>query len=137
MKLRIMVLIVDGNPKIVAHARRNLCYLTCLRHLIRPRAVSNQNFSSDNIYFPSCVRNLFWVNNLFNYHVKDIVLPQKNNPIFPIVHLQYVFILREILAPNPDQTIKTKKSTFRWLCSQEGGCINAVILNWITYHRAY
>ena len=30
-----MVLILDVNSEIGAHARRNLCYLICLRHLLR------------------------------------------------------------------------------------------------------
>ena len=30
-----MVLILDGNPEIGAHVRSNLCYLICLRHLIK------------------------------------------------------------------------------------------------------
>ena len=34
-----MVLMFDGNSKICAHVRNNLCYLICLRHLISSRAV--------------------------------------------------------------------------------------------------
>ena len=34
-----MVLILDGYTEIGAHVRSNLCYLTCLRHLIIPKVV--------------------------------------------------------------------------------------------------
>ena len=37
-----MVLVSDGNSEIGVHVRRNICYLICLRHLIRPRAVTNR-----------------------------------------------------------------------------------------------
>ena len=40
-----MVLIIDGNSKIGAHVRNHLCYLTCLRHLITTKTVSNRTFS--------------------------------------------------------------------------------------------
>ena len=36
-----MVLISDGNLEIGAHVRSNICYLICLRNLIRSRAVTN------------------------------------------------------------------------------------------------
>ena len=39
-----MVLILDGNLDKGAHVSNNLCYLTWLRHLIRPRAVTIQIF---------------------------------------------------------------------------------------------
>ena len=39
-----MVLILDGNLDKGAHVSNNLCYLTWLRHLIRPRAVTNRIF---------------------------------------------------------------------------------------------
>ena len=32
----------DGNSKIDAHVRRNLCYLICLRHSIKSKAVTNR-----------------------------------------------------------------------------------------------
>ena len=38
-----MVLILGGNSEIGAHSRRSLCYLICLRHLIRSR-VTNRIF---------------------------------------------------------------------------------------------
>ena len=41
-----MALILDGNAEIVVHARSNLCYLICLRHLIRSKAGTNWIFSS-------------------------------------------------------------------------------------------
>ena len=37
----IMVLLLDGNPEIGA-IRSNLCYLICLGHLIRLKAVTNR-----------------------------------------------------------------------------------------------
>ena len=37
-----MVLILDGNFELAAHVRSNLCYLICLRHLIRSKAVKNR-----------------------------------------------------------------------------------------------
>ena len=37
-----VVFILDGNLEIGAHVRSNLCYLTCLRHLIRSKAVTNR-----------------------------------------------------------------------------------------------
>ena len=36
--------ILDDNSEIGAYVRSNLCYLICLRHLIRSRAVKNQVF---------------------------------------------------------------------------------------------
>ena len=39
---RLMVLNLDGNSELGAHARSNPCYLICLRHLIRLRAVTNR-----------------------------------------------------------------------------------------------
>ena len=36
-----MVLILDGNSEIGAHLSSNLCYLICVRHLFRSRAVTN------------------------------------------------------------------------------------------------
>ena len=42
-----VVLLLDGNSENGAHVRSNLSCLTCLRHLIRSRALSNQIFSSE------------------------------------------------------------------------------------------
>ena len=39
-----MVLVLDGNSEISAHVWSNLCYLTCSRHLVRSRAVTNRIF---------------------------------------------------------------------------------------------
>ena len=36
-----MVLILDGSPEFGARVRRNICYLTYLRHLIRSGAITN------------------------------------------------------------------------------------------------
>ena len=48
-----MVLLLDGNSEMVSHVRSNLCYLICLRWLIRSRKVTNQNFllSKDLFFF--------------------------------------------------------------------------------------
>ena len=39
-----MVPMLEGNSEISAHIRINLYYLICLRHLIRPRAVTHEIF---------------------------------------------------------------------------------------------
>ena len=41
----IMVPILDGNSEIDAHARTYLCYIICLRHLIRSGAAKNRYLS--------------------------------------------------------------------------------------------
>ena len=47
-----MVLICDGNSEIGAHVESNLCYLICLRHLIRSKAVTNRiYFSPETLFF--------------------------------------------------------------------------------------
>ena len=40
----IMVILLDCNSEISSHVRSHLCYLICLRHLIRSRAVTNRIF---------------------------------------------------------------------------------------------
>jgi len=60
---------LDGSLKTVANLRSNICYLTCWRHLIRPRAMSNQiYFLRKKTYFPSCVRNICWVTISYKFH---------------------------------------------------------------------
>ena len=59
----IMVLIWDGNSLTVAHVRRNLCFFTCLRHLIRSRAVRNRIFPCKNLF------SLLRAQNVLNYHL--------------------------------------------------------------------
>ena len=54
-----MVLISD----IGAHVWCNLCYLICLRHLIRLRAGTARIFFSEKIWFPLCVRSMIWSTN--------------------------------------------------------------------------
>ena len=49
-----MVLTSDGNSEIGAHVRINLCYLICLRHLIRSRVVTIRSISPKKTFFPSC-----------------------------------------------------------------------------------
>ena len=46
-----MVLILDGNSEKDVHVKSNLCYLNCLRHWLRWRAVTNQIFFSDKPIF--------------------------------------------------------------------------------------
>ena len=41
---------LDGNSVIGAQVKRNLCYLTSLRHLIRVSAVANRIFSKKNLF---------------------------------------------------------------------------------------
>ena len=53
-----MLLILDGNSEIGAHARSKPFYLTCLRHLIQPKEVA---IFCENAYFPSCVLIMFCV----------------------------------------------------------------------------
>ena len=45
-----MALTLVGNSEIVAHIRDNLCYLICVRYLIRSKDV----IFSENTYFPVC-----------------------------------------------------------------------------------
>ena len=52
-------IILDGNSEVCAHVRSNLCYLICLRQLIRSRAATNRIFSLQKDFFPSCMRNMF------------------------------------------------------------------------------
>ena len=56
-----MVLLLDGNSEIGAHVRSNLCYLICLRHLIKLR--SHKSDLSEKTYFPLCVRTMFLSSN--------------------------------------------------------------------------
>ena len=53
-----MVSILDGNSRIGAHVRSNLCYLICLRYLIRSRAVTNRIFFSPkrSIFLHACAK---------------------------------------------------------------------------------
>ena len=39
-----MLLILDGNSEIGTHVTSNLCYLACLKYLIRSRAATKRNF---------------------------------------------------------------------------------------------
>ena len=55
---QLMVLILDGNVEIGALVSSNLCYLICLRNLIRSRAVTNQFvFLRKDIFSFMCERN--------------------------------------------------------------------------------
>ena len=62
-----MVLILDGNSEIGAHIRRNICYLICLMHLIRSKAVTNQFFPPKRFF------SLFRAQHVMSYHL--IMIP--------------------------------------------------------------
>ena len=61
-----MVLLLDVNSE--TNARSKLCYLICLRHLIRSRAVTNRFLSDENTNSISCVRNIFWTTLQYKQH---------------------------------------------------------------------
>ena len=62
-----MVLILDGNSEIGAHVGSNICYLICLRHLIRSRVVSNS------IYFlEKDLISLMLAQDVLSYHVIQV-----------------------------------------------------------------
>ena len=46
-----IVLILDGNSEKGEHVKINLCYSTCLMHLLRSEAVTNWIFFSRKTYF--------------------------------------------------------------------------------------
>ena len=50
VSLNIMVHILGGKSEIGAHVKSNLCYLVCLRHLNRLRAVTTRLFFSEKTY---------------------------------------------------------------------------------------
>ena len=58
---KFMALILDGIPEIDAYVGNNLCYLICLRHLIRSGEVTNRDFFTEKTYSPSHVRNMCWI----------------------------------------------------------------------------
>ena len=62
-----MVLTLDGNLEIGAHARSDLGYLISLMHLIGSRAVTNQNFFLKKD-FQSYLRNMCLATMLYMYH---------------------------------------------------------------------
>ena len=66
-----MVLVLDGNSLIDAQVKRNLCYSTCLRHLISSRAVTNRIFLSEKkpILFNACATSYELPSNINKYHV--------------------------------------------------------------------
>ena len=51
-----MVLILDGNSETGAYVRSNLCYLSCLSHLIRSRAIENDFFPSKTYFLQACAK---------------------------------------------------------------------------------
>ena len=52
------VLILDGNSEIDVHLRSNLCYLICLMHLIRARALNNRIFFSEKTLYSELPSNI-------------------------------------------------------------------------------
>ena len=67
-KVRKPIHILDGNSEIGAHVRSNLCYLICLRRLIRSRAVTNRLFllRKDLLFFMRSQHNLS--DPVYKYH---------------------------------------------------------------------
>ena len=63
MTIYFMVLILNGNIEEGAHVRINICYLICLSHLIRSRAVISRVFFSE--FFFYCMR----AQHVLSYHV--------------------------------------------------------------------
>ena len=49
-----MVLISDGKSERGARVRSNLCYLICLRQLVRSRAATNRIFLAEKIFLHTC-----------------------------------------------------------------------------------
>ena len=49
-----MVIVWEGNSERGAHVNSNICYLICLRHLNRSRAVTNRIFSEKKLFFQTC-----------------------------------------------------------------------------------
>ena len=86
-----MVLIQDGNLGIGAHVQCNLCYLICVRHLIRSRAVTNRNFfPNTSIFIHSCAIysellfniknmdievNILYIDNFYSYFIEFSIMP--------------------------------------------------------------
>ena len=48
--LCIKVLILDGNSEVGVYVRSKLCYLICLRHLIRPIELKNPNLFRKDLF---------------------------------------------------------------------------------------
>ena len=69
-----MVFISDGNSENGAHVGSTLWYSICLRHFRLGREQSKIVFFSETTYFPSCVRNMFWVTISYKYHGPDNLL---------------------------------------------------------------
>ena len=66
-----MVRILDGNSEISAHVRSNHSYLICLENLITSRAVTHRIFFSPKThFFPTCLRNIFWVTISYKYRAR-------------------------------------------------------------------
>ena len=79
-----MVLLLDGNLDICAHVWSDLCYLICLRHLIRSRAVTNWIYFSEKTFFPLCVRLSYY--GQYSTFMDITVCPRSSGP-FSIVRI--------------------------------------------------
>ena len=68
------VLISVGNSEVGAHMKSNLCYLICLRYLIRSRAVLNRLIFSPKIpiFLHACV----WCSELLS-SIRSMITPKK------------------------------------------------------------
>ena len=78
------MLILDSNSDIIAYVRSNLCYLICVRHLMRPKAVTNQYFEfyftraqHEKVpYFRVCI-NIIILNFQIMYRLKNLPVYNK------------------------------------------------------------
>ena len=77
-----MVLIIDGNSEIGAHIKSKLCYLICIRHLIRPRTVSYRNFSFPvrPIFLNACAICPELVSNIRTMDIPNTICPTWHEP---------------------------------------------------------
>ena len=56
-----MIITLDVYSEIGADMMSNLCYLICVRHLMRSKSIPNRIFFFKNTYSPSYVRCMFWL----------------------------------------------------------------------------
>ena len=66
IKLHYMTL--DDDSELGAHVRSNLWYLICFRHLIKNESRHKSDFFDKKKYFPSYVRNIYWITIQYKYH---------------------------------------------------------------------
>ena len=75
-----MVLILDGDSEIIAKVRTNLCYLICIRYLIKKRAVTNRIFTLKSLIYRMCAQHVL------SYHLIEV--PCFKQIQFPLFMLQ-------------------------------------------------